>query len=44
MESNLSKQEFEKVWSEVKIEAPQTFTFLERLEKKKFMGDPLKWK
>ena len=44
MESNLSKQEFEKVWSEVKIEAPQTFTFLERLEKKKFMCDPLKWK
>lgn len=44
MEANLSKQEFEKVWSEVKIEAPQTFTFLERLEKNKFIGDPLKWK
>ena len=44
IESNLSKQEFEKVWSEVKKEAPQTFTFLERLEKNKYIGDPIKWK
>ena len=44
IESNLSKQEFEKVWSEVKSEAPQTFTFLERLENDKFIGDPLEWK
>lgn len=44
MEPNLSKPEFEKVWSEVKLEAPQTFTFLERLEKNSFKDDPLKWK
>ena len=29
IESNLSKEEFEKVWSEVKNEAPETFSFLE---------------
>jgi len=44
IESNLSKEEFEKVWSEVKREAPQTFTFLERLEKDRFISDPIKWK
>ena len=44
MKSNLSKQEFEKIWAEVKNEAPQTFTFLERLEKNNFIGDPLRWK
>ncbi|GHA16313.1 hypothetical protein GCM10008090_27650 [Arenicella chitinivorans] len=44
IESNLAKLEFEEVWSEVKKEAPQTFTFLERLEKDRFKGDPTKWK
>lgn len=44
MESNLSKKEFAKIWVEVKTESPKTFTFLERLEKDKFIGDPLKWK
>ena len=44
MESNLSKKEFAKVWLEIKTESPKTFTFLERLEKDKFIGDPLKWK
>jgi hypothetical protein len=44
IESNLSKEEFAKVWLEVKTESPKTFTFLERLEKDKFIGDPLKWK
>ena len=44
IESNLGKVEFNNVWTEVKQEAPKTFTFLEQLEKSKFQEDPSKWK
>jgi len=44
MEANLAKKEFAKIWLEIKTESPKTFTFLERLEKDNFIGDPLKWK
>jgi len=43
IESNLSKSEFKKVWSEIKAESPKTFTFLEKLEKSNFKEDPIKW-
>jgi len=43
IESNLSKSEFKKVWSEIKLESPKTFTFLEKLEKSNFKEDPIKW-
>lgn len=44
IESNLLKKEFAKIWLEVKSESPKTFTFLERLEKAQFKGDPARWK
>jgi len=44
IESNLGKIEFNNVWTEIKKEAPKTFTFLEQLEKSNFQEDPLKWK
>ena len=44
MQSHLSKVEFVNVWTEIKEEAPKTFTFLEQLEKSQFQGDPSKWK
>jgi len=44
IESNLSKSEFKKVWIEIKQEAPETFTFLEKLESSKFKEDPSKWR
>jgi len=44
IELNLEKSEFNKVWSEIKLEAPKTFTFLEKLETSGFREDPLKWK
>jgi len=43
IESNLAKSEFKKVWSEIKLESPKTFTFLEKLEESKFSEDPAKW-
>jgi len=43
IESNLEKIEFDNVWSEIKQEAPKTFTFLEQLEKSRFQEDPSKW-
>ena len=43
IESNLGKSEFRKVWSEIKLESPKTFTFLEKLEESKFKEDPIKW-
>ena len=44
IKSNLSKSEFEKVWTEIKRESPKTFTFLEKLEKTQFTEDPVKWR
>lgn len=44
MQSHLQKEEFKKVWLEIKKESPKTFTFLERLETSGFKGDPAKWK
>ena len=44
IESNLEKVEFNNVWTEIKQEAPKTFTFLEKLESSKFKEDPLSWK
>ncbi len=43
IESNLKKAEFQAVWAEVKREAPETFSFLEKLEAMNFVGDPKKW-
>lgn len=43
IESNLQKVEFKAVWNEIKRESPHTFTFLERLDKSNFKGDPAKW-
>lgn len=43
IESNLRKSEFKKVWLEIKLESPKTFTFLEKLEKSDFKEDPLTW-
>jgi len=42
--ANLEKVEFDSVWTEIKKEAPKTFTFLERLESSSFKEDPAKWK
>jgi len=44
IKSNLAKIEFNEVWSEIKQEAPGTFTFLEKLESSKFTDDPINWK
>ena len=44
IQSNLGKVSFQKVWVEVRAEAPSTFTFLERLEKEGFDSDPVKWR
>jgi len=44
IELNLQKHEFQAVWSEIKSEAPQTFSFLERLEASGFEQDPKKWR
>ncbi len=43
IESNLKKTEFQTVWAEVKSEAPQTFSFLEKLDALGFAGDPKNW-
>jgi len=43
IESNLGKIEFQKVWAEIKLESPETFSFLEKLEDSKFRKDPAKW-
>lgn len=43
IESNLAKSEFKKVWTEIKCESPETFTFLEKLEESEFDEDPAKW-
>ncbi len=43
IKDNLEKSAFQKVWAEVKAEAPETFTFLLLLEKKNFSSDPKKW-
>ena len=44
MQSHLRKIEFQAVWQEVKLDSAGTFTFLERLDKHGFEGDPAKWK
>jgi len=44
IELNLEKKEFKKVWAEIKLESPKTFTFLEKLETSQFKEDPLTWK
>jgi len=44
IELNLKKVEFSSVWTEIKQDAPKTFTFLEQLEKSKFKEDPSQWK
>ncbi len=43
IQSNLQKPAFNKVWMEVKSEAPMSFSFLEYLEAKDFAIDPVKW-
>jgi hypothetical protein len=40
---HLEKPAFQKVWIEVKSEAPGTFSFLERLEDGDFKIDPRRW-
>jgi hypothetical protein len=42
--SNIEKPEFKRVWLEIKQESPETFTFLEKLEKANFSEDPVTWK
>ena len=44
IKSNLGKTEFEKVWAEIKVESPSTFTFLEKLEESNFAEDPINWR
>ena len=40
IQENLQRPAFQTVWSEVKSEAPGTFTFLEALERHQFTLDP----
>ena len=43
IKGNLQRTVFQEVWQEVKRNAPETFTFLERLELEKFESDPKNW-
>ena len=43
IESNLSKPAFLEVWNEIKREAPDTFSYLEKLVTDKFETDPIEW-
>lgn len=43
IKSHLEKVEFQTVWQEIKTESSGTFSFLEKLEQRKFVGDPAQW-
>ena len=43
IKENLEKPAFQTVWEEVKRDAPNTFTFLTKLEDCQFECDPLDW-
>jgi hypothetical protein len=43
IESHLSKPTFNKIWEEIKVEAPGSFSALEKLEQTSFSKDPRKW-
>jgi hypothetical protein len=44
IEQNLRRAFIAEVWSEVKADSVETFSFLERLEKDSFKSDPANWK
>lgn len=44
IKANLEKVEFAKVWEEVYLHSPDTFTYLARLVKDDFKTDPKSWK
>ena len=44
IEENVQKPLFCEVWSEIKKSAPNTFTYLEKLEAQQFRTDPRTWK
>jgi len=44
IKSNFSRQIFDRVWTEVKAEVPESFQELRRLEKEAFASDPKRWR
>lgn len=44
IKANLEKVEFSKVWEEVYLHSPDTFTYLARLVEDDFKSDPKSWK
>jgi hypothetical protein len=44
IKSNLSRQIFARVWTEVKAGVPESFQELRRLEKEAFASDPIRWR
>ncbi len=43
IEINLRLPAFKKAWEQIKMQAPETFTELQRLERSGFKEDPLSW-